>query len=97
MNFLPMDNIKKLLEERRVVEAKFNSRRHFIKDCSLGLGGIALGSFINSCSTESEKIPAYTADRSMNPMASMPAPFLPKVKSVIYLHMVGAPLPIRVI
>ena len=24
-------------------------------------------------------------------MASMPAPFLPKVKSVIYLHMVGAP------
>ena len=46
-----MDNIKKLLEERRVVEAKFNSRRHFIKDCSLGLGGLALGSFLNSCSS----------------------------------------------
>ena len=41
-----MDKIKKLLSERRLVEAQFNSRRHFIKDCSLGLGGLALGSFL---------------------------------------------------
>jgi hypothetical protein len=86
-----MDKIKKLLAEQRTVEAQFNSRRHFLKDCTLGLGGLALGSLLNSCYTGGTKTPAYTTDRSLNPMAAMPAPFLPKVKSVIYLHMVGAP------
>ena len=86
-----MDKIKKLLAEQRTVEAQFNSRRHFLKDCTLGLGGLALGSLLKSCYTGGTKTPAYTTDRSLNPMAAMPAPFLPKVKSVIYLHMVGAP------
>jgi hypothetical protein len=86
-----MDKIRKLLAEHRSIEAQFNSRRHFIKDCTLGLGGLALGGFLNSCSNGSTKIPAYTINRSLNPMVPIPAPFLPKVKSVIYLHMVGAP------
>ena len=86
-----MDKIKKLLAEQRDLKAQFNSRRHFLKDCTLGLGGLALGGFLNSCSNSIPKIPAYTTDRSLNPMAAMPAPYLPKVKSVIYLDMVGAP------
>ena len=86
-----MDRIEKLIAEQRLTEAQFNSRRHFIKDCTLGLGGLALGGLFNSCSTGTPKTPRYTLDRSLNPMAALPAPFLPKVKSVIYLHMVGAP------
>ena len=92
-----MDNVKKLLEERRVVEAKFNSRRHFIKDCSLGLGGIALGSFLNSCSTESEKIPAYTADRSMNPNGVNARAFPSQGKKCHISSYGRCPFPIRVI
>ena len=84
-----MDNIKKLLEERRVVDAKFNSRRHFIKDCSLGLGGLALGSFLNSCSRKVKNSCLYC--RQVNEPNGVNARFPSKVKSVIYLHMVGAP------
>ena len=86
-----MDNFKKLFAEQRTKGAQFNTRRHFLKDCTLGLGGLALGSLINSCTNYNSKISPYTIDRSLNPMSAMPAPYLPKVKSVIYLHMVGAP------
>ncbi len=45
-----MDDVKKLFAEQKEAEARLNSRRHFLKDCTLGLGGIALGSLLNSCS-----------------------------------------------
>ena len=85
-----MDDIKKLHNEFKKTNARFNTRRHFLKDCTLGLGGIALGSFLNSCSTKNISF-NYNADRSLNPLAPIAPPFSPKVKSVIYLHMVGAP------
>lgn len=43
-----MDDIKKLHNEFKKTNARFNTRRHFLKDCTLGLGGVALGSFLNS-------------------------------------------------
>ena len=86
-----MDNLKRLLAENKEFEARLNSRRHFLKDCTLGLGGIALGSLLNSCSFDQKKAYDYVASRSLNPMAPLAPPLSPKVKSVIYLHMVGAP------
>ena len=86
-----MDNIDTLIAERRAFEARLNSRRHFLKECTLGLGGIALGSLLNSCSTPTSKGYDYTAARALNPMAPLAPPLTPKVKRVIYLHMVGAP------
>ena len=86
-----MDNIKKLLEEKNTANAKLNSRRHFLKDCTLGLGGIALGSLLGSCFSGKESLGVSGAERLLNPLSPSAPPFLPKVKSVIYLHMVGAP------
>ena len=85
-----MDEIRKLHNEFKNSNARFNTRRHFLKECTLGLGGIALGSFLNSCSSKNVSF-NYNADRSLNPLAPIAPPFSPKVKSVIYLHMVGAP------
>ena len=86
-----MDKIKKLLNEKNSINAKFNSRRHFLKDCTLGLGGIALGSILSSCFSDNKKIKIIKSHNPLNPLSPSPSPFLPKVKSVIYLHMVGAP------
>ena len=80
----------KLNKEFKKTNARFNTRRHFLKDCTLGLGGIALGSFLNSCKSKNTTF-NYNANRDLNPLAPISPPFTPKVKSVIYLHMVGAP------
>ena len=86
-----MDNLKKLIRENKELEAQLNSRRHFLKECTLGLGGIALGSLLNSCNFDPRKAYDYNSARALNPMAPLAPPLSPKVKSVIYLHMVGAP------
>ena len=86
-----MDNLKKLIRENKELEAQLNSRRHFLKECTLGLGGIALGSLLNSCNFDPRKAYDYTSARALNPMTPLAPPLSPKVKSVIYLHMVGAP------
>ena len=85
-----MDDLKKLIEEHNQFNAQLNSRRHFLKECTLGLGGIALGSLLGGCSPQSTTF-NYQASRDLNPMAPLAPPLQPKVKSVIYLHMVGAP------
>lgn len=87
-----MDNYKKLIQEQLLRNAQVNSRRHFLKDCTLGIGGLALGSFLQSCSPNSIPKNNYsTVQRTLNPLSPLAPPFAPKVKSVIYLHMVGAP------
>lgn len=86
-----MDRTKKLLEEKNTANAKLNSRRHFLKDCTLGLGGMALGSLLGSCFSGKESLGVSGTERLLNPLSPSAPPFLPKVKSVIYLHMVGAP------
>ncbi len=89
-----MNNLNRLIKEKIHREIRANTRRHFIKDCVTGMGGLALGSMFLGCnhflgSDKKEKI-ALT-ERDINPLASMPPPFPAKVKSVIYLHMAGAP------
>ena len=87
-----MENYKKLIQEQLLTNAQVNSRRHFLKDCTLGIGGLALGSFLQSCSPNAIPKNNYSnVDRTLNPLAPLAPPFAPKVKSVIYLHMVGAP------
>jgi len=67
-----------LYNEARKKSLEFTTRRHFIKKCSTGLGGIVLGSLMgpqNLFGQSSDTLPH----------------FLPKAKRVIYLHMAGAP------
>ncbi|MEZ5304059.1 MAG: DUF1501 domain-containing protein [Verrucomicrobiales bacterium] len=56
-------------------------RRHFLHQCQVGLGGVALSSLLGG------QAGAAAAD----PLASKKPHFAPKAKRVIYLHMAGSP------
>ncbi len=60
------------------------TRRHFFRDCGVGIGSIALASLLD------EKLfAAPTAPE--NPLAPRKPHFPAKAKNVIYLHMAGSP------
>jgi len=64
------------------------TRRHFFRECGVGVGKIALASLItNAFATRTSAAPA----RALNPMAARPPHFAPRAKRVIYLFMAGAP------
>ena len=56
------------------------ARRWFLRDCGVGLGSIALASLLG----ERQAL-------SAEPLAPRMPHFAPKAKSIIYLHMAGAP------
>src|SRR5438132_3490201 len=62
------------------------TRRHFFRDCAVGLGSMALASLLKN-----GKLDAATAPQLVNPLAPRPSHFAPKAKSVIYLFMAGGP------
>src|SRR6185312_9865786 len=72
------------------IEAKkLLTRRHFFRDCGVGLGSIALASLLNG-----DKLLAATASRAQakaDPLLPKAPHFTPKAKRVIYLFMAGAP------
>jgi hypothetical protein len=60
------------------------TRRHFLRDGSLGLGALAL-------SLLGERTRADDPRTDVNPMAPRRPHFAPKATNVIYLHMAGSP------
>jgi hypothetical protein len=91
------DPIDRLIAEMRLREAQAKTRRHFIRQCSAGMGGLALSGFLASCNSQGTpslpKVdsPAGIGKRDLNPLAPLSPPGIPRVKSVIYLHMAGSP------
>jgi Protein of unknown function (DUF1501) len=68
-----------------------HTRRHFIKESAMGLGALALGSMLG-CGTKKEIEQATNIQfDSANPLATRPPMFAAKAKSVIFIHMAGAP------
>ncbi|MCA9161650.1 MAG: DUF1501 domain-containing protein, partial [Planctomycetales bacterium] len=63
------------------------ARRHFLKDCGVGLGKIALAGLL----TERMHSTAHAAPEAADPLAARPAHFPAKAKQVIHLFMAGAP------
>ncbi len=61
------------------------TRRHFFRDCGVGLGKIALASLLLESRLRA------TPQGADNPLAPRPPHFAPKAKRVIYLFMAGAP------
>src|SRR3954468_15086018 len=61
------------------------TRRHFFRDCGVGVGKIALASLL--AEAQLRAAPASAAD----PMGPRPPHFAPRAKRVIYLFMAGAP------
>ena len=74
-----------LLELARIEELQFITRRHFLRDCATGMGGMALASLVG-CGGSSPAADGLTA--GFGPRG---ADFPGKVKHVIFLHMAGAP------
>jgi hypothetical protein len=62
------------------------TRRHFLRDCATGLGSLYFASLGNSFGAATHIAPDPSA-----PLLPSPPPFTPKVKRIIYLHMLGAP------
>jgi hypothetical protein len=82
---------QRLINEANHRASNYFSRRHFIKESAMGLGALALGSMLNSCgsgSAESYNKVAFDPAHPLSPKLPM---FPGKAKSVIYLHMAGAP------
>ncbi|MEO2092241.1 MAG: DUF1501 domain-containing protein, partial [Gemmataceae bacterium] len=68
--------------------AAHQTRRHFFGSAGLSLGTAALATLMGRDSAAAEKATAGTVGKA----AALPATHFPsKVKSVIYLHMVGGP------
>ncbi|TAH08988.1 MAG: DUF1501 domain-containing protein [Sphingobacteriia bacterium] len=76
--------------EQRVMQ--MNTRRHFIKESAMGLGAIAMGALFGGCNTKpNDSFGNSIAFDPAHPlMPKLPA-FAGKAKSIIYLHMAGAP------
>jgi hypothetical protein len=61
------------------------TRRHFLRDCGVGLGKIALAGLLT------DKLGVQTPGSFVNPLAPRPPHFPGKAKAVIHLFMAGAP------
>ncbi len=74
-----------ILQEALYRKHQLNTRRHFLKQCATGLGGMALSSLLGC----SNKLP--TLESNPTPSITGISHFAPKAKRVIFLHMAGAP------
>ena len=81
-----LQQIEKELQRQRLENL---TRRHFLRDCASGVGGLALASLFGACNPFASK--ENSSSISSNPLAPRVPHFAPKAKSIIYLHMAGAP------
>ena len=65
-------------------KSKAQTRRHFLQQCTTGMGMIAMTSMLG-CNTKASHSPIYTK------LKSGFSQYAPKAKNVIFLHMAGAP------
>jgi hypothetical protein len=84
---------QRLVREAAQAAAQLHSRRHFLKESAMGLGALALGNLLQSCGMGAANdtatlMPAFDA---AHPLAPRAPHFAARAKSVIYLHMAGAP------
>lgn len=76
--------MEKLLKELQHRSLHQKTRRHFLRNCTLGLGAMALNSLVGP--TRLGATPAQQQD-----ILNQVSHFAPRAKHVIYLHMAGAP------
>ena len=63
------------------------TRRHFFRDCGIGLGKLALAGLL----TDAFRSTSDAAPASDHPLAPKPPHFAGRAKRVIHLFMAGAP------
>ncbi|HWB92424.1 MAG TPA: DUF1501 domain-containing protein, partial [Puia sp.] len=81
---------QRLLREAEKAVSRMYTRRHFLQDCAMGFGALALGSLLPSCGSgvSTAAGPAFDPAHPLAPRMPM---FPARAKRVIYLHMAGAP------
>lgn len=83
-------NNDRLQQEAVKAQMQMHTRRHFLKESAFGLGALALGSLFGGCGNEKTAAVNSLFDPA-NPLAPRPPMFPGKARSVIYIHMAGAP------
>lgn len=78
--------MEKIFNEALIKKLEADTRRNFLKQSFLSLGGLALGSLL-ACENRHQG----QAPDLINPLGAKSPLFAPKAKAVIYLHMAGAP------
>lgn len=71
-----------LRQQLQLERALYQTRRHFLRNCSVGLGSLWMASQLRAAGIS--KDPA-------DPLRPDPSHFAPRAKRVIYLHMAGSP------
>lgn len=88
-------NNQRLVKEAEAYQIRQHTRRHFLKECAMGFGGLALGSLLQSCGIGNDAASNSAATDLFfdpaHPLAPKQPLFPGRAKSVIYLHMAGAP------
>jgi hypothetical protein len=79
---------QRLVKEAQKAALQLHTRRHFLKESAMGLGALALGSLFGCGSKPSSNNIVFDPAHPLMP--KLP-PFPGRAKSVIYLHMAGAP------
>ncbi|TXE02673.1 DUF1501 domain-containing protein [Algoriphagus aquimarinus] len=88
-----MKSLDRMLVEFAQQKLEKQTRRHFLMDCVSKVGGLAMAPLMFGCDTGSSAGSAglNLSQRDLNPLSPLPPPFGAKAKSIIYLHMAGAP------
>ena len=78
--------INNLLKEAAYKKTELETRRHFFKKCTLGIGAMALGNIMGCTPTIKNLDVTQNGDVDV-----LKSHFAPKAKRIIYMHMAGAP------
>jgi hypothetical protein len=81
---------KKIIKEATIATTEEITRKYFFKECFSGIGAMALGSMLQGCDWLGNK-DSFNNFTNTNPLMARAPHFIGKAKSVIYLHMAGAP------
>jgi hypothetical protein len=81
---------KRIIKEATIATTEEITRKYFFKECFSGIGAMALGSMLQGCDWLGNK-DSFTNFTNTNPLMARAPHFIGKAKSVIYLHMAGAP------
>jgi len=84
-------HIQRLLKEAGERSMLAQTRRHFLKESAMGLGALAMGALLGGCGRSSSSSGPSVVFDPARPMLPRPPHFPGKAKSVIFLHMAGAP------
>ena len=81
----------RLEKEAETAYIRMHTRRHFLKESAMGLGALGIRFIVHRCGAKNHSIIHHVVFDPAHPLAPKLPMFPGKAKSVIYLHMAGAP------